>query len=351
MRVVVQITSGPATGGRMALGPGQVLQVGRTEWADFAVPNDGQMSSVHFALETEHNACYIKDLGSTNGTFLDRHRLQPQQRVPLEDGAEVLAGRSVFLVRVEKSGGESTSTTSLQSPLASSVTSRRVPKKQIVPAYVPPAPIAQQRSFSVEKCDSGLTLCRGSADEIPPGELAVTVCSMLPAHLIVDFHKLGSPRPAELEAPNYLFDWLDTSVADLVSPIVVSQDEYLSWPNLIDEGWGNDAVVCLFSRQEKPQLLEHLRQALHKGPGDGQGGGIVGYCWPSVLGPLLSYSRPQFIKQLLAGIDAVLVELPDLPDAWQIYGGERSAKVLRELGFQEKPPEGVASAPQETPGG
>jgi len=335
----------------MALGPGQVLQVGRTEWADFPVPKDGQMSSVHFALETDYTACYVKDLGSTNGTFVNRRRLKPQERVPLEDGVEILAGRSVFLVQVQTSGGESTSTTSLQSPLASSLASRRTPKKQMSPAYVAPAPIVQQRLFTVEKCDSGLTLCRGSVDQIPPGELAVTVCSALPAHLIVDFKKLGSPRPAELAAPNYLFGWLEPHVADLVSPIVLSQDEYLSWPNLIDDGWGNDAVVCLFSRQEKAQLLEHLRQALHKGPADGQGGGIVGYCWPSVLGPLLLYSRPQFIKQLLAGIDAVLVELPDLPDAWQIYGGEKVAKVLKELGFQEKPSEAAAAGPREKPSG
>jgi hypothetical protein len=350
MRVIVQIISGPATGGRMALGPGQTLQVGRTEWADFAVPKDGQMSSVHFALETDYAACYIKDLGSTNGTFLNRKRLKPQERVQLADGAEILAGRSVFSVQIQAASGESTSTTSLQSPLASSVSGRRVPKKQMSPAYIAPAPIAQQRTFTVEKCDSGLTLCRGSVDEISPGELAVTVCSALPAHLIVDFHKLGSPRPAELAAPNYLFDWLEPQAADLVSPIIVSQDEYLSWPTLIDEGWGNDGVVCLFSRQEKPALVDHLRGALHKGPADAQGSGIVGYCWPSVLGPLLSYSRPQFVKQLLAGIDAVQVELPDLPDAWQIYGGEKIAKVLGELGFQEKPPEGAASGRQEKGG-
>jgi hypothetical protein len=40
-----------------------------------------------------------------------------------------------------------------------------------------------------------------------------------------------------------------------------------------------------------------------------------------------------------------------MPDAWQIYGGERAAKALRELGFQEKPPEDVASAPPEKAGG
>jgi hypothetical protein len=210
---------------------------------------------------------------------------------------------------------------------------------RIAPAYVAPGPVAQQRSFTAEKCDSGLSLCRGSIEEVSPSELADTMCSVLPVHLIVDFKKLGGPRPPELAAPKYLFGWLEPQAADLVSPVVVSQDEYLSWQTLIDEGWGNDAVICLFSQQEKTQLLEHLRQALHKGPDDAPINAIVGYCWPAVLSPLLSYSRPQFVKNLLAGIDAVLIEMPDLPESWQLFGSPQVAKILRQFGFREQPAE------------
>lgn len=340
IHVVLEVTTGPATGKKIALRAGQTFQVGRTEWADFAVPKDEQMSSVHFALETDQSGCCVKDLGSTNGTFLNRRRLKAQEKVPVGDGAEILAGRSVFMVQIRGEGADDAATTSLRSPLVSSRITGRVSKRQPAPAYIAQAPIAQERSFTAEKCDSGLSLCRGSVDEVSPSELATTLCSVLPIHLIVDFRKLSEPRPAELAAPNYLFGWLPPQAADLVSPIVVSQDEYLSWPTLIDEGWGNDAVVCLFAQQEKAQLLEHLRQSLHKGPTDEQANAIVGYCWPAVLSPLLSYSRPQFVKQLLAGIDAVLVEMPDLPESWQIFGTSQVAKILKQLGFREQPPEG-----------
>ncbi len=333
-RVIVHITSGPATGKRIPLAPGQTVQIGRTEWADFAVPKDEQMSSVHFALETDAGGCYVKDLGSTNGTFLNRQRLKPEERVAVADGAEILAGRSVFMVQFRGFGSEDLATPAERPAILADPVGVRL--SRIAPSHVVSAPIAQERSFTTEKCDSGLSLCRGSVEQVSPSELASTVCSVLPVYLIVDFHKLGNPRPPQLADPNYLFTWLEPEAANLVSPVVVSQDEYLDWPKLIDEGWGNDGVVCLFSRQEKSLLVDHLRQALHKGPSDEPMNAIVGYCWPAVLSPLLSYSRPQFVQRLLEGIDAVLIEMPDLPESWQLFGGPQVAKILAQLGFREQ---------------
>ena len=63
---------------------------------------------------------------------------------------------------------------------------------------------------------------------------------------------------------------------------------------------------------------------------------IIGYCWPSVLAPLLSHYAEDFVRQLLAGIDAVLVELPDLPDTWQLYSTNGIVRALQQLGFVEE---------------
>jgi len=337
MRVVIEVTAGPAKGRKTVLAAGQVLKVGRTEWADFAIPQDGHMSGVHMAIETDHAGCYVKDLGSTNGTYVNGRRLKPQERTALRSGDQVLAGQTTLAAQIQGEGAEAASSPS------SAAWHQQMSKPAPAAAFVAPAPLLQKRRYTIETCDSGLTLCRGTVEDMAPADLAVAVCSLLPAYVIADFRKLGEPRPDELASPNYLFDWLDPVAVDLVSPVVVAQDELLSWPALIEQGWGNDALVCLFSQQGKEELLGHLRKALHKGEAGSPTDAIVGYCWPSVLAPLLSYSRPPFVRELLKGIDAVLVELPDLPDTWQLYGGKQVPKILDQLGFQQQAAEAVSA--------
>ncbi len=189
----------------------------------------------------------------------------------------------------------------------------------------------------MEKCDSGLTLCRGSNDEIPPADLAVLLCQSCPAYLIVDFRLLGSPPPEELGSREYLFNWLPPLAAEAASPLVVGPDDLLTWPMLIAQGWGRDAVMCLFSKQERPALLDHLRHVIHAKPErEGRAGAILGFCWPSVASMLLAHSEPAAAQELLSDIDAVLVELPDLPETWQVYGQARVADLLTEVGFRRR---------------
>ena len=107
--------------------------------------------------------------------------------------------------------------------------------------------------------------------------------------------------------------------------------------NLLTAGWGSDAVVCLFSAQDKPALLTHLREMVRvKGRPPDQGGAILGYCWPSVMSMLLAHNTPGFVSHLLAGIEAVLVELADLPETWQLYGQRQIADMLPRFGFVQQ---------------
>jgi hypothetical protein len=143
-------------------------------------------------------------------------------------------------------------------------------------------------------------------------------------------------RPAELPSASYLFDWFPPNVAALVSPEIVAQEDLLTWPSLIEEGWGKDAVVCLFSKQNKAAMVEHLLRSVRgKTRADGSLESMIGYCWPSVLAPLLLHFTREFVSQLLSGIEAVLVELPDLPDTWQVFGGGQVASLLQQFGFAE----------------
>ncbi len=339
-RVVVEITSGPATGRKMRLGSGQELRVGRTEWADFSVTDDAKMSAVHFAVRTEGPACYLADLGSSNGTFVNG---QPAgDRTPLADGDEVLAGETHFVVRVESDPGGPTVPPSTASPPQAHVAAPN-PAAAATPAALPPQVKAR---FTVETCPSGLTLCRGSIEELGPGKLAARIGERLPPTLIVDFRKMGSPPPADLAERNHLFAWLDPRAAEIASPLVIAASETGQWQQLLDGGWGNDSVVCFFSRTDRAALVEHFRRVARvKGPGGDRGGGVLGYCWPSVMAMLLAHGQTTMVRTLLAGIDAVLVELPDLPETWQVYGANSVVGVLEGLGLLREAAEPALASP------
>lgn len=182
-------------------------------------------------------------------------------------------------------------------------------------------PPKKPATYTVERCDSGLTLLRGNLSEITPGELAVRLTQFCPVYLVMDFNHLGAPVPEDVRRKDYVFGWLDPAVAAGVSPLVLSQEELPHWPQLVDQGWGKDAVVCLFSRMQKGPLVEHIQAVCRTRQRGGEpGDAVIGGCWPSVLSAMLAHSPAATVQSLLAGIEAVLVELPDLPETWQVFG-------------------------------
>ena len=97
MRVILETSSDLVPQGRIALAAGQMLTIGRTEWADLAVP-DPTMSSTHFSVTVTSNKCQLKDLGSMNGTFVNGLKVKS---ATLQDGDQITAGETAFKVVVE----------------------------------------------------------------------------------------------------------------------------------------------------------------------------------------------------------------------------------------------------------
>jgi hypothetical protein len=191
-------------------------------------------------------------------------------------------------------------------------------------------------TYTLEPCASELVVCSGSTEEIRPTDLANLLGVKLPLHLIVDPRKIEN-KP--VEGIDYLFNWIPPEAARLASPVVVSAASYSDWPAIVEQGWGNDAVVCLFSRYEKPNLMEHLRNCLRAKPKQTEmSAGIIGYCWPGVMSMLLSHGMHNFVQNFFTGIEAVLIELPDLPEIWQIYGFSSIAQRIEDLGFVRNEP-------------
>ncbi len=62
---------------------------------------------------------------------------------------------------------------------------------------------------------------------------------------------------------------------------------------------------------------------------------------------MLTYFGEKTVQEMVAGIDAVLVEFPDLPETWQIFANDTFTETFQSFGFKEQEPEEIGAAEQE----
>ena len=104
MLVILEATAGPATGRKIQVPEGSILRVGRTARSDYALGEDSYLSGQHFSIEYDGTQCQIRDLGSSNGTFVNGDRIA--DRI-LQEGDSVGAGGSTFIVHIDSSSSHS----------------------------------------------------------------------------------------------------------------------------------------------------------------------------------------------------------------------------------------------------
>jgi pSer/pThr/pTyr-binding forkhead associated (FHA) protein len=102
MQLTIEVTDGPLAGLRTNLSAGQVAIVGRSGRSDFAIPHDRYLSGRHAIVECSNNGCHIRDLNSTNGTWVNGSRVADAE---LLDGDMVLAGHTPIRVSIQTNHG------------------------------------------------------------------------------------------------------------------------------------------------------------------------------------------------------------------------------------------------------
>jgi hypothetical protein len=105
MSVILKAISGPLAGRNFEVPAGGLLRFGRTARADCALPEDSFLSSLHFAMGSDQTGWFVRDLGSSNGTFLNGAKVA---QAPLADGDQVRAGDSTFVVHIGDTGPAAT---------------------------------------------------------------------------------------------------------------------------------------------------------------------------------------------------------------------------------------------------
>ena len=94
-RRMLVVTAGSMAGTRLRLGPGPIL-IGRAEDSTLVLDDD-YASTRHARITQQGQEYFLEDLGSTNGTYLDRARVTTPTPVPV--GVPIRIGRTVIELR------------------------------------------------------------------------------------------------------------------------------------------------------------------------------------------------------------------------------------------------------------
>jgi pSer/pThr/pTyr-binding forkhead associated (FHA) protein len=97
MQVKLRVISGPQTGRIFTFDQHDTFMIGRSEDSHFCLPQDRFFSRHHCILEMAPPQCFLRDLGSLNGTFVNGIRVDTAHLV---DGDRIQGGETVLQVEV-----------------------------------------------------------------------------------------------------------------------------------------------------------------------------------------------------------------------------------------------------------
>jgi eukaryotic-like serine/threonine-protein kinase len=115
MQVNLRVLAGPYTGRVFNFTQPDTFLIGRTDDSHLCLPQDRFFSRHHCLLEITPPHCFLRDLGSTNGTFVNGRRVA---EASLKSGDQIQGGETVLLFEVSASETTSPITTSQDARLS-----------------------------------------------------------------------------------------------------------------------------------------------------------------------------------------------------------------------------------------
>src|SRR5262252_5826082 len=97
MRVTLRVLEGPYRGRDFSFDHHDTFLIGRSDNAHLCLPQDRFFSRNHCLLEISPPRCFLRDLGSTNGTFVNGNRVQTAF---LKSGDRIQGGETILDVEV-----------------------------------------------------------------------------------------------------------------------------------------------------------------------------------------------------------------------------------------------------------
>jgi hypothetical protein len=266
MPFIVESFSGPAAGRKFDLPDSVAVTFGRTEKSRYVIPEDIHLSSAHFSLQCRGEKCVIRDLASTNGTFVNGGRITEAE---IGIGAVVSAGSCAFRLA--------------------------------------PGPPEEWIGYSPRHKNvlSGL---------FGYGQ---------PVFAVLDAAR-DDRLPAFLQAYGVEHDSLyegkgGDELKDVAPYLALLPKASTLWPMLMKEGWGKSWGIYFNSHAELPAVRDHLRRLLTVKDEDGR---LLYFRFydPRVLRVFIPTCTPEESTDLFGPISRFVVEGDDLDNPLQFRG-------------------------------
>jgi pSer/pThr/pTyr-binding forkhead associated (FHA) protein len=305
MKATFRTTGGPHTGQQIQIFTGQVIRVGRTARSDYALPGDTYLSGAHFEIRCEDQECRVRDLGSSNGTFVNGAQITESV---LQDGDEVAAGETTFLVQVtQMEEGDPAAVPPVPvtaRPLGVPGPPQERTARMHAPGFTPkpkepPAQLtsAQQRAHEI-LMDQTAPLYAVLDAARDAGLLQLVESSRLHSQPL--FEKEPGNGPPAVHAP-YLVELGQTRSSGERS------EARAFLQTLLQLGWGNNSGVFLTSLSPLEELRPHFRQFLLAGTEDRRALELRFYD-PRLLRAFLPVCEPEEVDVLFGPVLAYLME-------------------------------------------
>jgi serine/threonine-protein kinase len=103
MRVILEVIEGPQKGEQFVFDRHEAFVVGRkkNERVQFRIPDDRYFSRIHMLIEASPPRCFVRDLGSRNGTYVNENPDRIRE-AELHDGDSIRGGRTILRVRIDQ---------------------------------------------------------------------------------------------------------------------------------------------------------------------------------------------------------------------------------------------------------
>ncbi len=308
MQAVLQVTTGPHTGRIIVVQQGTIFRIGRTTKADYAISEDTFLSGAHFCIEWAGDSCVVRDLNSSNGTFLNGTRMSEGL---LKTGDVITAGQSSFTIAYEGAAGGQNAGRPLVpdaptqamraittmpeddsakiNPALTASRAFRVPGVQPPPLPTqapPPPPPPQQVAPVPPRVAAALEVMRGLAD---------------PVAAIFDVRSAAGALQ-RLRDSGVTVEPLNDHMA-----LFTIDPESRACAMAVGEAWGNGWSIYVTSHTPLPVLRNHLRRFATVFSSDG-----VEFKFrladPALMGAFLSGLSGEEAKAFFGPIAALILE-------------------------------------------